>query len=185
MIRPELRAAIFRLREVILGAVIAALGLYLILLGGYLFTPLGIAVAGFGAAWTLLAYRRLRFAQTIAAPGVIEVDEAQVSYLAPNGGGFISINDLLEIRLLTLRGRRVWRLKQLDGQALLIPIDATGADRLFDAFASLPEMNTGDLIAALAPNTHAGTTLPADAATPAMRLVWRRRGSGVTAREQP
>ena len=66
------------------------------------------------------------------APGVVEVDEGQISYLGPAFGGSISVPELVELRLLTAGGRRMWRLKQADGQALLIPVEAVGADRLFD-----------------------------------------------------
>ena len=121
---------------------------------------LGGGIGALGLAWAILAYRRMRFAQDIAAPGVVEVDEAQVGYLGPQGGGYVSIADLQEIRLLSLRGRRVWRLKQLDGQALLIPVDAEGADRLFDAFASLPEIDTAALVAALNPAAVPASSLP-------------------------
>jgi hypothetical protein len=179
LIRPEVTALAWRLREILAGALIIVFGLWLIALGGYLLTPVGAVITALGLAWTLLAYRRIRFAQVVATPGVVEVDEAQVGYLGPQGGGYVSIADLQEIRLLTLRGRRVWRLKQLDGQALLIPVDATGAERLFDAFAALPEMNTAALIAALEPETRAATTLPLRGDIPEMRLVWRRRGAGV------
>lgn len=179
LIRPEVTALAWRGREVIAGTAILALGLWLIFKGGYVLTPLGTIVGALGVAWTLLAYRRLRFAQDVDSPGVVEVDEAQVGYLGPQGGGYVSINDLAELRLLTLRGRRVWRLKQLDGQTLLIPVDAQGADALFDAFASLPEMNTADLVDALRPPEATGTTLPLRSDTPEMRLVWRRRGTGV------
>ncbi len=182
LIRPEVTALAWRLREVIAGAVILGAGLWLIGMGGYLLTPLGTGVSALGVAWGILAYRRLRFAQDVDSPGVVEVDEAQVGYLGPQGGGFISIADLEEIRLLTLRGRRVWRLKQLDGQALLIPVDALGAERLFDAFAALPAMNTGDLVAALQPPEATGQNVPTRADMPEMRLVWRRQGKGVVTR---
>ncbi len=95
--------------------------------GGYLLTPLGLGLLALGAAYALLALRRARFAQGVNAPGMVEVDEAQVGYLGPEMGGYVSIADLIEIRLLTLRGRRMWRLKQSDGQALLIPVEASGA----------------------------------------------------------
>ncbi|EKD59716.1 MAG: hypothetical protein ACD_54C01179G0003, partial [uncultured bacterium] len=73
------------------------------------------------------------------------------------------------------------RLKQRDGQAILIPVDATGAERLFDAFASLPGMKTSDLVAALQPADATGQTLPQAANLPEMRLIWRRAGKGVVA----
>lgn len=179
LIRPEVTALALRAREVILAAALLGFGLWLIGQGGYLLMPLGCGIGALGLAWAILAYRRMRFAQDIAAPGVVEVDEAQVGYLGPQGGGYVSIADLQEIRLLSLRGRRVWRLKQLDGQALLIPVDAEGADRLFDAFASLPEIDTAALVAALNPATVPASSLPIRGDIPEMTLVWRRRGSGV------
>ncbi len=149
LIRPELHQAILRGREVIAAATVVAFGLWLVWLGGYLLVPLGLCVAGLGTIWVLQALRRMRFAQGVAAPGVVEVDEGQVGYFGPGEGGFVALPDLVELRLVSVQGRRLWRLKQTDGQALLIPVDAAGAERLFDAFASLPGMDSGALVAAL------------------------------------
>ena len=126
---------------------------------------------GIGAVLTVTALRRARFAQTIAAPGIVELDEGQVGYLAPELGGFLSLAELVEIRLLTLRGKRVWRLKQADGQALLIPVDAAGAERLFDAFAGLPGMDTQALVAALHPSAQHD---PNPALAAETRVIWRK-----------
>jgi hypothetical protein len=177
MIRPELLANLTRWREAIAAAALAAFGLWLVGLGGYLMVPLGLGVAGLGFGWALLAVRRLRFAQTVDAPGVVEVDEGQVGYLGPQSGGFVGLQDLVELRLVTLRGRRLWRLKQADGQALLIPVDAAGAERLFDAFGALPGMDTQALVAALDPTAAVSASGPAAAlAVPdgIGRLIWRR-----------
>ena len=59
-------------------------------------------------------------------PGVVEVDEGQVGYLGPTFGGYVALPDLVELRLIAIRGQRLWRLKQADGQALLIPVAAAG-----------------------------------------------------------
>ena len=181
MIRPELLALLKRSSEVIWATVPLGFGLWLIFLGGYLLTPIGTVTAAVGVAWAILALRRMRFAQTVDAPGMVEVDEGQIGYLGPQIGGYVSLPELAEIRLITLRGRRLWRLKQRDGQTILIPIDATGAERLFDAFASLPGMKTSDLVAALQPVESTGQTLPKAANLPEMRLIWRRAGKGVVA----
>ncbi len=181
MIRPAVLALLLRAREVILAAVVVAFGGWLIALGGYVLTPLGLAVAALGLSWGLLGLRRMRFAQGSDAPGVVEVDEGQVGYLGPTAGGFVSLPELVEIRLLTLRGRRMWRLKQADGQAVLIPVDAAGSDRLFDAFASLPGMDSGALVQALEPASSDGATLPS-AQTPEIKVIWRRKGAGVVVR---
>lgn len=160
MIRPEVLATVHRLREVIAAAFAGLIGIWLIWLGGYLLFPLGAAVLVLAAVWALTALRRLRFAQGVDAPGVVEVDEGQVGYLGPATGGYVSLVELVELRLIRLRGQRVWRLRQADGQALLIPVAAAGADRLFDAFATLPGLDSQELLAAL---DGAGD-----------RVVWRR-----------
>ncbi|MFA9229359.1 MAG: hypothetical protein ACEQSU_01250 [Microgenomates group bacterium] len=177
MIRPQFLALLGRYREFLAALTVLGLGVWLIVLGGYLLTPLGTLIGALGVAWGVQSIRRLQFSQTIDSPGVVEVDEAQIGYLGPNMGGYVSLSDLIEIRLLSLRGRRVWRLKQSDGQALLIPVDATGAENLFDAFASLPGMNTNTLVAALEPTPATGSTALNLAAE--TRTIWHRKDKAV------
>lgn len=179
LIRPEVTDLIWRAREVVWASLVVALGGWLIALGGYVLIPLGVVVGSIGLVLALTALRRMRFEQSVAAPGLVELDEAQVGYMGPEVGGYLSLNELVELRLLSLRGRRVWRLKQADGQALLIPVDAKGAERLFDAFANLPGMDTSTLVAALGQ-----PTLPADGAitlAAETRVIWRRTGKGIIA----
>ena len=171
-IRPEITDAVVRYREALGAGVVVLAGLWLMALGGYVLVPLGAIVAAIGAILTLTAFRRARFAQTVAAPGVVELDERQVSYLAPELGGFISLDELVEIRLLSMRGRRMWRLKQSDGQALLIPVDAEGAQKLFDVFTSLPGMDTAELVLALHPPATQKANLTLAAET---RVIWRKQ----------
>ena len=182
-IRPEVRTFVHRAREVIAAGLALGIGLWLIALGGYLLAPIGIVVCAVSLGWLRLALRRMRFIQVVTAPGLVEIDEGQVGYLGPQVGGFASLEELLEIRLMTLQGRRMWRLKQRDGQVILIPVDAEGADRLFDAFASLPGMDSAALVAALHPISaqNTGQSLPQSAVTAEMRLVWHRKGAGVVA----
>ena len=181
VIRPDLAAALSRWREVIAGAGLAALGLWTATRGGYFLTPLGLALIALGMAWALTAFRRLRFQQDGEAPGIVRVTEAQIAYYGPRVGGFVGLPDLSEVRLLTLRGRRIWKLKQGDGQLLHIPVEAQGAEALFDAFAALPGIDMGALVAAL------GSDAPASdsrviALDGADRLIWARRGAGVVVR---
>ena len=162
MIRAEAQAALVRYREVIAAGAVGAFGLWLMALGGWLLIPLGGIVLGLAALWAISALRRLRFAQGVAAPGVVEIDEGQVGYLGPGLGGYVALPDLVELRLIRLHGKRVWRLKQEDGQALLIPVEAAGAERLFDAFSVLPGLDGQALLTAL------------EAPAPQDRVVWRR-----------
>ncbi|KAF0114693.1 MAG: hypothetical protein FD150_1402 [Rhodobacteraceae bacterium] len=181
LIRPEILAATRRWREVIAAAALAALGLWTATRGGYFLTPLGLALLVLGAGWALTAFRGLRFQQDGEAPGIVRVTEAQVAYYGPRVGGFLGLPDLSEIRLLTLRGRRIWKLKQGDGQVLHIPVEADGAEALFDAFAALPGIDIAALVAAL------GTDAPpSDSRVIALaevdRLIWTRKGAGVVVR---
>ena len=178
-VRPEVTDLIWRGREVIWAGLVVAAGGWLISLGGLVLVPVGAVVACVGATLAVTAWRRMRFEQATLAPGIVELDEAQVGYLGPDLGGFLSLQELVELRLLSLRGRRLWRLKQADGQALLIPVDAKGAERLYDAFANLPGMDSAALVAALDPESlPAGGALTLAAQT---RVIWRRAGQGIVA----
>lgn len=178
MIRDGAREALWQAREVLAGGALLGLGLWLMALGGYLLVPVGAGVGLGGLALGLLGLRRMRFAATGDAPGVVSVDEAQISYMGPQLGGFVSLTDLTEIRLITLRGRRMWRLKQTDGQALLVPLEAAGAEALFDAFSALPGLSSADLVAALEMPGQGGAGLVrGDLAE--NRMVWQRKGRGV------
>ena len=180
LIRPELLAAAHRGREVIAALALTAVGTWTAWQGGYLLVPLGLALGTLGIGWTVLALRRLRFRQDGEAPGLVRVTEAQIAYFGPRVGGFVGLPDLAEIRLLTLRGRRIWKLKQGDGQLLHIPVESDGAEALFDAFAALPGIDMAALVAAL------GSDAPASdsrviALNEVDRLLWTRKGAGVIA----
>ena len=160
-IRPEARATLRRFAEVILAIFAGLFGGWLLWLGGYVLFPLGLLVLALAAIWALQALRRARFVRSVAAPGVVEVDEGQVGYLGPVFGGYLSLPELVEVKVIVIHGQRLWRLKQADGQALLIPVRATGAERLFDAFSALPGMDTQALVDAVEDGGSEG-------------LVWKR-----------
>jgi len=175
MIRPGARDFLQRWQELGFSLAVLAAGLWVMTRGGPVLLALGAAIALPGAALALLALRRQRFAPAAGAPGVVEVDEQQVGYLGPAGGGFVSLRELVELRLLARGGQRFWRLKQADGQALLIPVDAAGADRLFDAFSALPGLDSGALVAALSPPAQgSGRGLVPGGQDALGPVIWRR-----------
>jgi hypothetical protein len=177
-IRPELRAALHRNAELLVALALAAFGGWTATRGGYLLTPLGLALLAMGAGWALTTWRRLRFQQDGEAPGIVRVTEAQIAYFGPRVGGFVGLPELVELRLLTLRGRRIWKLKQADGQLLHIPVESDGAEALFDAFATLPGIDMATLVAALGSDAP-----PSDSRVIALaevdRLIWSRKGAGM------
>ena len=178
--RPEAMALLRRFQEPAIGGLLLAAGLWVATRGGVFLAVLGGMLAVLGGSWLVLALRRLRFEFGSEAPGLVEVDEGRVTYMGPRMGGSVSLPDLAEIRLLSLRGRRVWRLKQTDGQVLLVPLDATGASALFDAFSALPGLTSSALVAALNLDAALGTGPGlVSASVPADRLVWRRSGRGL------
>ena len=180
-VRPELLATLHRGREVAAAVGLCAFGAWVAAQGGYVLVPVGAVILMIGLGWLLHAVRRLRFRQQGDAPGIVRVTEAQIAYYGPRLGGYVGLPDLSEVRLLTLRGRRIWKLKQGDGQLLHIPVEAQGAEALFDAFAALPGIDMGALVGAL------GTDAPPSdsrviALDGADRLIWARRGAGVVVR---
>lgn len=150
-IRPELAARLRPWREFAAAALTFAAGGWLFSLGGLLLRPLGAGVMLVAALWGLGAWRRRRFAATIAAPGLVEIEEGAIRYFGARAlGGEIALRDLDQIRLLRLDGSAHWRLRSRTGEALLIPTQAAGAASLADAFAALPGFDLGRAAAALA-----------------------------------
>ncbi|WP_028914116.1 hypothetical protein [Pseudorhodobacter ferrugineus] len=173
LIRPEAQAALWRFREMFASLGLALIGLWLAVLGGFILVPLGAGIIVLAAGFGLLAWRRLRFAQSGDAPGMVELDEGQISYFGPDVGGAVALRDLVELRLITAGGRRMWRLRQQDGQVLAIPVSAMGADQLFDAFAALPGMDTGALVAAVDPVVGPASVNRDVVSIADSRVIWR------------
>lgn len=180
MMRPEARALLTRWREVAGAAVLAALGLWTAAQGGLFLLPLGFVITAAGLGWALYALRRLRFGQQVAAPGLVEVREGQITYFGPTAGGVIALPELVELHLVVRPGAREWRLREQNGTSLAIPVQAAGAEALFDAFLSLPGLDSAALVAAVDPPAARSATLPV---TLSLRRIWTRPGVGLIARE--
>lgn len=168
---PLIRPAVARLlRPFLLPAVMAAAGLWLMWLGGYLLTPLGLLLLASGAGLAVVEWRRRQLGATARhGPGVIELSEGVLRYWSAGDlGGEIAVRDLVEIRLLVINGRPHWRLRSAGNEALLIPADAWDAEMLADAFATLPGIDLGALAHARRAAERAGA--------PGMQVLWRRGG---------
>jgi hypothetical protein len=148
-VRTEIKGLLGRWSEAIAAVTATSFGLWLFVLGGWILRPVGLILVVLGFGWCVIAWRRLRFLRGASAPGVVEVDEGQVGYWGPNFGGFIALEDLAELRLVDVGNTRQWRLRTLGGEVLMVPVDAVGAGRLYDAFVTLPGIDMAALTAAL------------------------------------
>ncbi len=163
MIRPEIAARLTRWREAIAGGAVVASGLWLALGSSGLVAIFGGAVALLGAMLALSGIRRARFRSAVCAPGVLEVDEGRLTYLGPVLGGSADLDDLTEVVFRrTATGEAFWRLSHTGGRPLIVPEGAAGSERLLDALAPLPGLESGAMVRAVQ-GRRAGTT-----------AVWRR-----------
>lgn len=149
MIRPEALAALSRWSEVIVAVVVALAALWIGTRGGWLLAAVGILLGAAALVLARMAWQRLRLTSGEAGPGVVEIDEGQIAWYGPGIGGYVSVQELSEIGLVTVQGIRVWRFLQKDGQLLLVPVGAKGVEGLFDALNALPGLEIGPMIAAL------------------------------------
>lgn len=145
---------IWRWREVLLGIAVGFCGFWLVIGPGFLLAVPGYALLVVGVALIWLGVQRARFRDAGGGIGAVQVDEGQVSYFGPLTGGTV---DLRDVRSLTLDGTLFpahWRICQEGGAVLLIPVNAAGAEALFDAFATLPGLKTERMLSTLRSDPH-------------------------------
>lgn len=148
-IRPEANAAIWRWREVVVGASVAALGLYWVIGPGLLLGWVGWVLIATGIALSVVGVQRARFRAGSDGPGVVTVDEGQIAYFGPLTGGAVAVSEIERLTLDPTAKPAHWVLDQPGQPALYIPVNATGAEALFDMFAALPGLKTERMLWAL------------------------------------
>jgi hypothetical protein len=137
-LRPEARAALWRWREVIAAGAVLAFGLWWALAT---FAPvrwLAVPILGIGVAMLWTGVQRLRFRRGGGGAGVVQIVERRLAYWGPLTGGMIDMDDLARLTLDPAGRPAHWVLTPHHGDTLHIPVDAEGADALFDLFAALP-----------------------------------------------
>lgn len=147
-IRPEVGSLLRRWSEVIAAALVLGLGLWIAARPGPVVQGFGYVLSALAALALIPAIRRARFAVAGQGPGVVQVIEGRVLYMGPITGGAVSLGEMttLSIRRDHEDGA-AWILTE-PGQMLVIPVDAAGAEALFDAFTSLPGLDASRLVAA-------------------------------------
>lgn len=147
-VRPEAQAAILRWRETAIGGVVLLVGLYWASGGGIL-KWVGICVAIGGGLLVYTGLQRARFLSGKGGPGIVTVDEGEISYYGPISGGVTSIGELSLLMLDPSQSPAVWILQQNGRPDIAIPVNAEGADALFDAFSVLPGIRTEHMLNSL------------------------------------
>ncbi len=149
MIRPEAKDQLMRWREALTGGALLLLGLWWLAGPGQLLTIPAIVMIIAGLALIRIGFQRARFRSAGAGPGSVRVDEGQVAYFGPLTGGVIALGELQALSLDRRQHPAHWRLKQPGQNELMIPVNAEGAEALFDAFATLPGLKTARMLDAL------------------------------------
>ncbi|PKQ12496.1 MAG: hypothetical protein CVT70_09110 [Alphaproteobacteria bacterium HGW-Alphaproteobacteria-1] len=145
LVRPGASHTLRRWREVLVALGLAALGLWWALTGFGLLAWIGWAMIVAAAALGLAGVQRVRFRRGAGGPGVVVVDEGLIAYLGPVTGGAVALSEITALAL-DPDGPH-WVLRQPGQPALRIPLDAEGAEALFDAFAALPGLRTEHMLA--------------------------------------
>lgn len=142
MIRPEALAFLKRWREAIIAGVILMGSLQAASTTTGLVNALSWVTALIGAALFIEGVRRARLPQDSGGVGVVEVNERRITYFGPLGGGALSINELIRVKVHTnalgpMASDFYWEFTDREGQRLTIPGDAENASALFDALTAL------------------------------------------------
>ncbi|MGY6695934.1 MAG: hypothetical protein ACXIUW_07890 [Roseinatronobacter sp.] len=147
VIRPELSAWGKRWSEVLAGLAIALFGVWALQANDRFFQFLAGLVIMVGLTTAVIGWRRLRFQRPGIAPGIVQLVEGQISYFGPDNGGFMPLRDIVELHLVA-DGTHWLLISDQDG-SLEIPVAASGAEVLFDAFAHLPGLRMQSVLTAL------------------------------------
>jgi hypothetical protein len=149
-IRPEVKTGLWRWRESLAGFAVASIGLYLAIAGLGLTQMIGFSMVVAGAVLMFAGFQRARFRVGSGGPGVVQVDEGQVTYFGPFDGGSVAIRQLALVELdPTAKPASAWVLTEQGQPPLAIPTTAEGADLLFDVFAALDGIRTERMLSDL------------------------------------
>ncbi len=151
-----------------MGVALVITGAWWLLGPGRLLVLPGAALVVVGAALVWLGGQRAQFRNDGQGPGTVEVDEGQIRYFGPLTGGAVALQDLTALSLDRAQFPAHWRLSQPGQPDLMIPTNADGAEALFDAFATLPGLQTARMLQEL--QREGGHAV----------VIWRRGSAGVT-----
>ncbi|WP_158969107.1 hypothetical protein [Chachezhania sediminis] len=173
-IRPEAQEALRRWRFALSGAALAALGVYCSLGFGGLVGWIGWPLAGAGVALGVVGIQRARFDTGHDGPGVVEIDEGEITYYGPLNGGSVSTGEIERLILDPTSRPPCWVMVDRANGILQVPVNADGADELFEAFAALPGLRTSRLLSELRSGMERKGGIPT--------VIWERHAETVDRR---
>ena len=148
-VRPEVRLVAWRYRDALIRAIVSIFGIGWALSSVGFMVILGTSVSIAGALLVFAGIQRARFSSGADGAGMVSLDEGQVTYFGPRDGGTVHVDDLLQVDLLppeSLSDQAAWLLLSDEPEALRIPVNAVGADKLFDVFAKLDGIHTSRML---------------------------------------
>ena len=148
-IRPEAKLALWRWREVLVAGFVLILGLSWINGPGGLLGWIGWLLVAVAIALAVIGVQRARFRTGSGGQGVVTVDEGQITYFGPLDGGIIATREIERLALDPTSNPAHWVLSQPGQPTLHIPVNAEGAEALFDVFSNLPGLKTEQMLAEL------------------------------------
>ena len=169
-IRPEVIAFLSRWHEAFLAVAVGGLGIYLVLTSFGILAWIGGAMIAMAPFQFYAGIQRGRFRGRSGGPGVVTVTEGQVAYFGPLTGGAIALSELSRLSLDSASHPPCWVLEQPGQPALQVPLNAEGADALFDVFAALPGIRTDRMLEEMRRTTSPQSTVIWEKPRDRMRL---------------
>ncbi len=150
MIRRAARDWLMRRRVYLAPLALVALGLLGMVSGtGPVFRIFCAGVAVLGAILAVAFRQQEVLRRGGAAPGVVEIDEARITYLSAQGGQVVDRDGLWAVTLLIRPTGAVWVLDHEAGPFLEVPLSASGAEGLAALIEALPRVELARARAAL------------------------------------
>lgn len=150
IVRPEVSTAVWRFRDALIGAAVSFFGLYWAITGVGIMAIVGMSLAVAGALLVFAGIQRGRFRAASGGAGVVHVVEGQVTYFGPVEGGSVIVANLDRVELDPLaEPAGEWILHDETTMPLRIPVNAEGAETLFDVFSGLEGLQTEHMLAVL------------------------------------
>lgn len=139
-LRPEVRVFLARYAQALFGGAIMLFGVWWITISFGIMRGLGVAivVAGLGLLVEGLRRARLTSKSNGSGPGIVEIDERRITWMSGHFGGSIAMDALATVDIqVTPEGEALWVFLQTDGERLVVPASAKGAEKIVDVLSAL------------------------------------------------